>query len=98
MHDKNSTTGQNIHTLMTEADPEDFHEKNINFFKLNRKVFKKRHTFEQLDESEIWKINLIKDLTYMKREAIRNKDIESENDAELTTDEIIHSLKEICTK
>ena len=85
-------------SLINDSIKEDFNSPDGNFFNLNRKRYKKNHAFEPLERNEEWKISLIKDLTYLKREATLYKNIDFDISRNLSLEEINQSLLELCTK
>ena len=84
--------------IMSEAKQEDFSWPQITVFNLDKKKFARNHQYEQIPQDEIWKIELIRDLINLKREATLYRRIDFENPGELTLVEINQALTELCSQ
>ena len=94
---KGTATGRNIHNILAETIDSDFFGSDTTIKEINKRAYSKNHGFEPMDESEVWKVSLIKDLVDMRREATWHSNLNLNNPGSINIDEKQSAIKALCT-
>ena len=87
----NTTTGQNIRHILSQAEEADI-------FKIKPKLFKKNFKFEKLPEEENWKVDIIKEIVDLKHNVCGlTSDDQTEPPVKFTEEELYEILSYVST-
>ena len=76
-HDLNTITGQNVRYILEKCDERDI-------MKINPGQFKKNFKFNELPEDELWKVDIIKEITNINQNIlVLNENVRDNDDEEV---------------
>ena len=89
--DLNTITGQNVRYILEKCDERDI-------MKINPGQFKKNFKFSELPEDDLWKVNIIKEITNINQNVlVLNENVNDDEEVAFTREELEEIVNFVAT-